>query len=546
VEVKSAHNLNSNYRKKSALIGVLIELLLLTAGGLLFALSFPSFLSEWGWFPLAFISLVPVFVVIHRSTWPRIFFYGIFFGFVSYAIFNFWLAKFSPLTLLIVPPIYSFYFLLVFPVLKAADTAFPKYGYILQSIIWVAYEYLRTKGFLGYSYGNLGYSQYLFTPVIQIASITGIWGVSLLVVYPSALIGNAFKDGFRGGFNAGIGRLKNNMKYLLVPAFVYAGIFLSVLLYGFVARVDYSASKHWKTALIQQNADPWKGGTKPYEQSLNILLKLSREAVLQNPDIVIWSETSFVPGIDWHTRYRTDIDKYLLVKRLVDFLKGQKQPYVIGNDDGQLEKNEDGKEVRVDYNATVLYEKGRIVDTYRKLHLVPFTEYFPFKKTLPLIYEWLVNADTHFWKRGTKYTVFDAAGVKFSTPICFEDTFGNLVRNFVRRGADVIVNMTNDSWSYSVAAEVQHMGMAVFRAVENRRTVIRSTNGGITVSIDPNGKILNLLPPFKEGFLISSVPVYKDKTTLYTRWGDWFAMLMVFLAITGIIVSLVRLFIKKN
>ncbi|NOY07424.1 MAG: apolipoprotein N-acyltransferase [Spirochaetes bacterium] len=525
---------------------VLIELFLLSVGGLLFALSFPSFISEWGWFPLAFFALIPVFVVIHRSTWPRIFFYGIFFGFVSYAIFNFWLAKFSPLTLFIVPPIYSFYFLLVFPMLKAADTAFPKYGYILQSIIWVAYEYLRTKGFLGYSYGNLGYSQYLFTPIIQIASITGVWGVSLLIVYPSALLGNAFKDGFKEGFNSGIVRFKKNMKYLLVPALVYAGIFASVLLYGFIGKVDYSASKSWKTALIQQNVDPWKGGTKPYERSLNILLKLSREAVLQNPDIVIWSETSFVPGIDWHTRYRTDIDKYLLVKRLVDFLKDQKQPYVIGNDDGQLEKNEDGKEVRVDYNATVLYEKGKIIDTYRKLHLVPFTEYFPFKKTLPRIYEWLVNADTHFWKRGTKYTVFDAAGVKFSTPICFEDTFGNLIRNFVRKGADVIVNMTNDSWSYSVAAEIQHMSMAVFRAVENRRTVIRSTNGGITCSIDPNGKILDLLKPFKEGFLVSSVPVYKDKTTLYTRWGDWFAMLMVFLAITGIIVSLVRLFVKKN
>ena len=539
---KSARNLNSSYRKQNALIKVFIELLLLAVGGLLFALSFPSFISDWGWFPLAFFALIPVFVVIHRSTWPRIFFYGIFFGFVSYAIFNFWLGKFHPLTLLIVPPIYSFYFLLVFPMLKAADTAFPKYGYILQSIIWVAYEYLRTKGFLGYSYGNLGYSQYLFTPIIQIASIAGVWGVSLLIVYPSALLGNTFKDGFKEG----IVQFKKNMKYSFIPALVYAGIFVSVLLYGFIGRVDYSASKYWKPALIQQNVDPWKGGTRPYERSLNILIKLSREAVLQNPDIVIWSETSFVPGIDWHTRYRTNIDKYLIVKRLVDFLKNEKQPYVIGNDDGQLEKNDDGKEVRVDYNATVLYEKGRIIDTYRKLHLVPFTEYFPFKKTLPRIYEWLVNADTHFWKKGTEYTVFDAAGVKFSTPICFEDTFGNLCRNFVRRGADVIVNMTNDSWSYSVAAEVQHMSMAVFRAVENRRTVIRSTNGGITCSIDPNGKILDLLQPFKEGFLISPVPVYKDTTTLYTRWGDWFAMLMVFLAITGIIVSLVRLFVKKN
>ncbi|MCD6121637.1 MAG: apolipoprotein N-acyltransferase [Spirochaetales bacterium] len=531
--------LNTKNKKHSFALKIIKELLLLTLGAVLFSLSFPSYISKWGFFPLAFFALIPVFIVVHKSRWTSIFLYGIFFGFVSYALFNFWLAKFHPLTLLIVPPIYSFYFLLVFPMLKAADSAFPKNGYILQSLIWVAYEYLRTKGFLGYSYGNMGYSQYLFTPLIQITDLTGVWGISLLVVFPSAYLGHVLQEGFKEG-------LKKRIKENAVPGFMFAVIFIGVLVYGFIDRADYSGSHYWKTALIQQNVDPWKGGTKPYETSLNILLRLSREAVLKNPDIVIWSETSFVPGIDWHTRYRTDIDKYLLVKRLVDFLKKQKQPFVIGNDDGQLEKNENGKEVRVDYNATVLYEKGKIVETYRKLHLVPFTEYFPFKKTLPRIYDWLVNADTHFWKKGTKYTVFNADGVKFSTPICFEDTFGNLCRNFVKRGADIIVNMTNDSWSYSVAAEMQHMNMAVFRAVENKRTVVRSTNGGITCSIDPNGKILHFLKPFTESYLISSVPVYNGRETLYTRWGDWFAILIVILASCGVVLSLSRLFRKKN
>ncbi|RKX81402.1 MAG: apolipoprotein N-acyltransferase, partial [Spirochaetes bacterium] len=387
--------LNTKNKKHSFTLKIIKELLLLTLGAVLFSLSFPSYISKWGFFPLAFFALIPVFIVIHKSRWTSIFLYGIFFGFVSYALFNFWLAKFHPLTLLIVPPIYSFYFLLVFPMLKAADSAFPKNGYILQSLIWVAYEYLRTKGFLGYSYGNMGYSQYLFTPLIQIADLTGVWGISLLVVFPSAYLGHVLQEGFKEG-------LKKRIKENAIPGFMFAVIFIGVLVYGFIDRADYSGSHYWKTALIQQNVDPWKGGTKPYETSLNILLRLSREAVLKNPDIVIWSETSFVPGIDWHTRYRTDIDKYLLVKRLVDFLKKQKQPFVIGNDDGQLEKNENGKEVRVDYNATVLYEKGKIVETYRKLHLVPFTEYFPFKKTLPRIYDWLVNADTHFWKKGKK------------------------------------------------------------------------------------------------------------------------------------------------
>ena len=118
-------------------------------------------------------------------------------------------------------------------------------------------------------------------------------------------------------------------------------------------------------------------------------------------------------------------------------------------------------------------------------------------------------------------TVFEAGGVHFSTPICFEDTFGYLGRGFVRRGADVLVNITNDAWSFSVPGAVQHMTMAVFRAVENRRSVVRATNAGITCLIDPNGRVLERLPAFTEGVLVAEVPLYTEGTTLYVRWGDW-------------------------
>ncbi len=94
----------------------------------------------------------------------------------------------------------------------------------------------------------------------------------------------------------------------------------------------------------------------------------------ENPEIVIWSETSFVPAIDWHTRYRPDNETYGLVKELQAFLDTQTVPYVVGNDDGELQRTAENNEVRVDYNAAILFDKGRIVDTYRKLHLVPFTE----------------------------------------------------------------------------------------------------------------------------------------------------------------------------
>jgi apolipoprotein N-acyltransferase len=192
----------------------------------------------------------------------------------------------------------------------------------------------------------------------------------------------------------------------------------------------------------------------------------------------------------------------------------------------------------VDFNAAILFDKGRMVDTYRKLHLVPFTESFPFKNSLPGIYNWLKNADTHFWEKGDVYTVFEADGVRFSTPICFEDTFGSLCRDFFRHGAQVLVNITNDAWSFSVPCAMQHMSMAVFRAVENKRSVVRSTNAGITCIIDPNGRIVKRLAPFVEGYLVGDVPVYTAETTPYTRWGDWFPWLMLALGSLPILLGL--------
>jgi len=512
---------------------------LLGASAVLFALSFPSFLSNSGWFPLGFVCLVPLFIVVHRASWAAAPLYGVFFGYISYALFNYWLGRFHPLTLVVVPPIYAGYFLVVLPALKLADTLLPRYGFLLQSALWVCYEYfLKSNGFLAYSYGNLGYSQWPFIPFIQIASVFGIWGVSLLVVYPSALLGSALRDGPAA--------LARGWRTFVLPAAVYLAVAAAVVVYGAFSQVDTSSSRPWKVALVQQNVDPWKGGTRAYRQSLDVLLRQSRKAAAESPDIVIWSETSFVPAIEWHTRYREDVERYALVKELTDFLATQSVPYVVGNDDGELRRTEENQEARVDFNAAILFEKGQIVDTYRKLHLVPFTEDFPFQKSLPGIYQALKDADTHFWEKGSVYTVFDAGGVRFSTPICFEDTFGYLCRGFVRRGAQVLVNMTNDAWSFSVPCAMQHMTMAVFRAIENRRSVVRSTNGGMTNIIDPNGRILSALPPFTEGYLRGTVPVYTAARTLYTRWGDWFPWVLLAASAAALAVAAARRFSRPR
>lgn len=502
--------------------GIAVEIAALALSAALFALSFPSVASTWGLSPLAFVALAPVFWVIGRAPWSRIVVYGALYGFGSYALFNYWLATFHPLALLFVPAIYLGYLALLFPALKLVTDRFPRYAPLWQAVIWVAYEYIKTQGFLGYPYGVIGYTQYLFGPLLRSAALTGVWGVSLIVVLANACLAcmaGALGPPRRGAWRRAVELIRRRP---LAPA-VCALLFAGSVVYGASLPVDYGDAPRWRVALIQQNIDPWRGKYVAYERSLEVLLRQSRRALAEDdPDAVIWSETSFVPGIDWHTRYRQrdreSVRKYELVRRLRAFLDEQTVPFVVGNDDGQ--KRSDGDGERIDYNATLLFEQGEIAQTYRKLHLVPFSEHFP-DWGPRFVRDLLLRFDTHFWEHGEELTVFDAGGVRFSTPICFEDSFGYLNRDFINAGAQVIVNMTNDGWSKSVPAQMQHMAMAVFRATENRRSVVRAANSGMTVIIEPSGRVTELLEPFVEGRLIGDVPVFDAAATLYTRAGDW-------------------------
>lgn len=530
--------LSADFQQRSFVSRLLVKFGLVAIGALLFSLSFPSFASKWGLFPLAYLALVPVFVLVHRSSWPEVFFFGFLYGLTTYALHNYWLSGFHPLAVLAVPLIYATYFLVFFPLLKLADTLMPRYGYLLQLAIWVAYEYFRTQFFLGYSYGIIGYTQYLFLPLVRVSALTGIWGVSLLVAFPSAYLGNALKDGWGG--------LRRFAVEHRLDAIVWAAIFVVGIVYGLATKVDYSESRQWRVALIQQNSDPWQGGPEAYKRSLDISLRLSEQAIQEKPEVVVWSETSVVPPIDYHTRYRSNPDSYGIVQRLEAFLETQTVPYVIGNASARLIRNDEGNLERLDYNAVIVYDEGEFTEPYRKTHLVPFTESFPYRRQFPWLYELLIENGTNQWGHGEEYTVFEVDGVRFSTPICFEDTFGYISREFVNRGADVIVNLTNDLWSKSVAASMQHMQMAVFRAAETRKTVVRSTNGGMTTIIDPNARITAIYEPFVEGYLVGDAPVYQGRRTLYLEWGDWFAWVAIVLSVGGVLASVILRIVRRR
>ena len=541
-------------QKNRVMVSVALELAGIVLSIFLFYLAFPNNLSHKGFGVLAFIALLPLLRVVKQAPLWRLCMYGPIVGFGTYALFNIWLVNFHPLAIFIVPLVYAAYYLLLIPFLKLPVYALGRFAWVGQLLIWLAFEYLRTQGFLAYPYGIIGYTQYLNIPLVNFASLTGIWGVSALVLIPQFFLAQempALKAlrlkpaalGFR------LDRLKVFVLKFRPELIVMGLLFLFAFVYGRLSQVDYDGAPRVKMALVQQNVDPWVGGSRAYRASMEASIRQTRLALAEAPDIdlIVWSETSFIPAIEFHSRYRTEVDKYELVDELLAYIDSIDRPVLLGNGDGRLVLNDEGEYDREDYNAVYLYKNRNESQIYRKLHLVPFTEYFPFKTQLPWLYKILQDNDTSFWERGDEWTVFELDGLdelpqlRFSTPICFEDSFGYLSRGFVQRGAELIINLTNDSWSKSIPAATQHAAMAVFRSAENRRSLVRSTNGGLTAVIDPNGRILDTNTPFTESYIISEVPVYTASTGLYTQIGDLFAHIFLVLSILTVIFSVIRI-----
>ena len=161
-----------------------VEVIALIATAIIYSFAFPGFLSTSGFGFIAFFALIPLFAIIKRTSWKSIAFYGFIFGFAFYTCFNYWLTTFHPLAILLVPIIKGGEMVILFPLLKAASSLDKKRGYLLQSIIWVAYAYLSQSWFAGYPYGTIAYAMYQYLPFIQIASFSGIWILTFILIVP--------------------------------------------------------------------------------------------------------------------------------------------------------------------------------------------------------------------------------------------------------------------------------------------------------------------------------------------------------------------------
>lgn len=537
---------------------------------LVFFLAHPNPIIKTGLSFLGFFIYLPVLFIINKADFKTVWFFGGLYGSLSYGLYAFWLHNFNSWGLLLACFAYFYILAILFLLLKLIDKLFNKNAWLVQFLLICVYEYVKTLGFLGFSYGVTAYSQWQNSYMIQICDLIGVFGLNLFVIFPSAFIyslldkrekrkvilnSKQFELSFDKHSNLSHFAKKEealkltDLRSTLIWGAIWVVFIISFYIYGFVdikAKSDY---KTVKVLAVQNNEDPWKNGIDEYARNIQNSKELTEEAFELNSDIdfVIWSETSVVPSILYHYYKLTDTRRFNLVYSLLNYIENTDAVFVIGN--GHEEDCQDGKKL---YNSVQVYEPGKNVippdpDLYFKIHLVPLSESFPYKKQFPLIYKILSSGNNHLWESGQEYKVFNYRGLSFSTPICFEDTFGDDCRHYVINGARCFFNLSNDGWSKSRACQYQHLAMSVFRSVENRIPSVRSTATGETCIIDQNGQIKKMAADFCKSYVIGQVDVMDSSfnPSVYTLCGDIFGKAEILLLSVILIIQILNVIIKK-
>lgn len=499
---------------------IIKDIFLCVLSAVLLILSFPNF-NIW---IFAWFGFVPVFFALKNKTLKQSFFLLLLTGIIFWWGIIYWLIHVTLLGTAVLVLYLSLYFALFGLIILPHTKNSAPYGLFLIPAAWVLLEYIRGNAFTGFPWALLGYSQYLNLPLIQIANVTGAWGVSFLLMLSNVAIVEI------------IWSIKNKLwKRLKITLMLLFCFLLLSLGYGYYQLSQkINASQSLRIAVIQGNIPQELKWDKEYvSYILDRYSALSVSSSGGNPDLIIWPEAA-VPGIlgEDNTVYNT---VFSLARRI-------ETPILTG---AVVEDNANY------FGSAILIDKtGKVTQRYDKLHLVPFGEYIPLKKIFSFLETIVPIGDIQKGKNYTIFKVMDKKSnpeAKFAVLDCFEDVFPELAREFSRRGAEFLVNITNDAWYKRTSAPYQHLQASVFRAVENRLFLARSANTGVSGFISPTGKIISLIQDktgnniFIGGYLTENIPTLKPKLTFYTRYGDIFVIACLIFILYGII----RLRLKK-
>jgi len=375
-------------------------------------------------------------------------------------------------------------------------------GIWLAPAFWVAMEWLRSTVGGGFPWVLLGSSQATVLPVAQLASVTGIYGLSLLV----ALVSTA------AAALAVSQRSKDQRGAIAVAVLLVVVVGLGSWRISRGSLLESGAPL--RVGLVQGNVDQnVKYDARFRDEILRRYIDLSRRVIGEGAELVIWPEAS--------TPFYFEADAAMAapIRRLATEAR---TPFLMGTD--EFAPGGNGSPDRYYNSAVLIGPDGLTRGNYRKMHLVPFGEYVPLKRMLFFVGP-LIEAVSDF-SAGAEPVVFDADGRRVSVSICYESVYPSISRSFVLRGSALLATITNDAWFGDSSAAYQHFEQGALRAIEEGRYVVRAANTGISGAVDPYGRVLVTTKLFEPAAVTVNVRLLTGRT-IYSYTGDvvaWFAL----------------------
>ena len=502
------------------------ELIFALLSGALTALAFPKFKLIF----FAWISLIPLLKMLPGKRPGQGFKLGLLSGFAFYAVLLYWIPAvpmhYGNMSLGISILVYImlalvlalFWGLFGWITCLVGKKLFTGEIYLLIPFFWITSEFLVTKALTGFPWGVLGYSQQPNLYLIQMASVTGVYGISFLLIL------------FQCMFLLSM-RIKKRS-----PFFSILALILLIHMAGFLTVrniKEETGENTFKASVIQGNISSdiyWPNLSDEEKRGLlEEHLQLSQECVDEGSRLIVWPEFSL--PLCFSCPYGLYLD---FRKSLEEFVSRTDSTLVLGTN----EIGSDGENTLY-FNSSLTLRPDSSFTQYNKMHLVPFGEYTPYKKVF-----FFIDRLTHSIGEvtsGREHILHSYRGIPFGTPICYEIIFPNLVRKFTQKGAQFLATITNDGWYGRSAAPYQHFSIAVLRAVENRRYLLRAATTGISGFIDPYGRIITSSALDTQTHLTASISP-KHKKTLYTRLGDW----LPYLSLTLTLLFLILAFLKRK
>ncbi len=469
---------------------------------------------------LSFVSLIPLLFLIDRASSKSSFYFGLITGFSLYILMLSFIFKMEVpnrfylyLGVFILWFYLSLYYGIWCLLTKIMLSKLGSLGWLVSATLFVSFEFIRSlTSELGFPWGSIGYTLVPQRYFIQISDVTGIAGLSLLVIAINILLYKSFK------------RPKLTLPLIIVA--MSGTLCYSYFRIGFLQKTFLSIPREIpqvSVLVVQPNLSHEIKRRGDIASRIETFRYFSTTNTRH--DLIIWPESS-LPGY-----LIKGSNPERLTSELVDSLGtkvltgGTRLSYDEGN-------------IKV-YNSAVLVEPNvGAVDFYDKIYLVPFGERLPLDQFFPALQRLQFGQGT--FTPGKRRTLFCVDESRFGVLICFESIFPRLVRKFIKDGADFMVNITDDSWFGRTVGPYEHARMATLRAVETRKTFIRCANAGISYIVTPLGEVRNKTGLF-ESSSVSDYIQLNSVQTFYTKYGDVFSYVILLITLIGVALTVKRI-----